>query len=206
MAQSTPRVWLITGSSSGFGRAMVDEVLRNGEIAVATLRKPSTPSLMASQPNVRRSAPSTPPGHDERSAGGLSGVGGDVVGPCQGTNGYQFWGAVTRPPQSRWSGVAEAFGVRRKAALDSFTEVLAQEVLPAWNIRFMNPCWTRTPIVSSSMMPEPPALYASEPTAIATKIRAGFDAFIGSDALATIEVVTKRILSVTQMVDEYLPS
>ncbi|KAG1734584.1 NAD(P)-binding protein [Suillus lakei] len=41
MAQSTPRVWLITGSSTGFGRAMVEEVLLNGEIAVATLRKPS---------------------------------------------------------------------------------------------------------------------------------------------------------------------
>ncbi|OAX43653.1 NAD(P)-binding protein, partial [Rhizopogon vinicolor AM-OR11-026] len=39
--QSTPRVWLITGSSSSFGRAMVEEALSNGDIMVATLRKPS---------------------------------------------------------------------------------------------------------------------------------------------------------------------
>ncbi|KAG0706646.1 NAD-P-binding protein, partial [Suillus ampliporus] len=31
----------VTGSSSGFSRAMVEEVLHNGEIAIATLCKPS---------------------------------------------------------------------------------------------------------------------------------------------------------------------
>jgi NAD(P)-dependent dehydrogenase (short-subunit alcohol dehydrogenase family) len=31
----------MTGSSTGFGRTMAEEVLRNGEIAVATLCKPS---------------------------------------------------------------------------------------------------------------------------------------------------------------------
>ncbi|KAJ7487802.1 hypothetical protein FB451DRAFT_727464 [Mycena latifolia] len=36
-----PRVWLITGASSGFGRAVTEEVLANGEIAVATLRTPA---------------------------------------------------------------------------------------------------------------------------------------------------------------------
>ncbi|KAG1830886.1 hypothetical protein EV424DRAFT_1534815 [Suillus variegatus] len=36
-----PLLEFVTGSSSGFGRAMVEEVLHNGEIAVATLRKPS---------------------------------------------------------------------------------------------------------------------------------------------------------------------
>ncbi|KAG0697685.1 hypothetical protein DFH29DRAFT_1003532 [Suillus ampliporus] len=73
-------------------------------------------------------------------------------------------------------------------ALDSFTEVLAQKVLPACNIRFVNvhPCWTRTPIVSSEML-EPPAVYASEPTAVTTKTRAGWDASMASDALIGVE-------------------
>ncbi|KII84269.1 hypothetical protein PLICRDRAFT_46126 [Plicaturopsis crispa FD-325 SS-3] len=37
---STPRVWFITGSSSGFGRSLTELVLKNGDIAIATLRKP----------------------------------------------------------------------------------------------------------------------------------------------------------------------
>ncbi|KAG1792789.1 uncharacterized protein HD556DRAFT_1378040 [Suillus plorans] len=54
MVQSTPRVWLITGSSTGFGRAMVEEVLLNGEIAVATLRKPSVlDDLVARYPRTQ---------------------------------------------------------------------------------------------------------------------------------------------------------
>lgn len=36
----TPAIWLITGASSGMGRAMTELVLSHGDIAVATLRKP----------------------------------------------------------------------------------------------------------------------------------------------------------------------
>ncbi|CAL1712889.1 unnamed protein product [Somion occarium] len=36
---SKPRVWLITGASSGFGREMTELVLKKGDIAVATVRK-----------------------------------------------------------------------------------------------------------------------------------------------------------------------
>ncbi|KAJ8584432.1 hypothetical protein M405DRAFT_707198, partial [Rhizopogon salebrosus TDB-379] len=39
----------VTGSSTGFGRTMVEEVLHNGEIAVATLRKPSVLDDLATQ-------------------------------------------------------------------------------------------------------------------------------------------------------------
>ncbi|KAJ6579889.1 NAD(P)-binding protein [Mycena sp. CBHHK59/15] len=40
---TSPRVWLITGASSGFGRAITELVLQveEGDIAVATLRNPS---------------------------------------------------------------------------------------------------------------------------------------------------------------------
>ncbi|EKM51999.1 uncharacterized protein PHACADRAFT_187373 [Phanerochaete carnosa HHB-10118-sp] len=38
---SSARVWLVTGSASGFGREMVELALKNGEKVVATLRRPS---------------------------------------------------------------------------------------------------------------------------------------------------------------------
>ncbi|KAI0754411.1 NAD-P-binding protein [Daedaleopsis nitida] len=38
---SSPRVWFITGSSTGFGRRLAELVLQNGEIVVATARKSS---------------------------------------------------------------------------------------------------------------------------------------------------------------------
>lgn len=36
-----PRVWLITGTSSGFGGELVKVVLEKGDICVATARNPS---------------------------------------------------------------------------------------------------------------------------------------------------------------------
>ncbi|KAI9065957.1 NAD-P-binding protein [Trametes sanguinea] len=38
----TPRVWFITGTSTGFGRALAELVLEKGEAVVATARKPSS--------------------------------------------------------------------------------------------------------------------------------------------------------------------
>ncbi|KAI0642844.1 NAD-P-binding protein [Trametes meyenii] len=38
---SSPRVWFITGTSTGFGRRLTELVLSKGEIAVATARRPS---------------------------------------------------------------------------------------------------------------------------------------------------------------------
>lgn len=39
MANNT-KVWLITGSSSGFGRSLAEAVLKYGHRVVATARKP----------------------------------------------------------------------------------------------------------------------------------------------------------------------
>ncbi|KAI0671249.1 NAD-P-binding protein [Trametes maxima] len=38
---SSPRVWFITGTTSGFGRALTELALSKGEIVVATARRPS---------------------------------------------------------------------------------------------------------------------------------------------------------------------
>ena len=40
--KTATKVWLITGTSSGFGRNLVEEVLKRGERVVATARKPET--------------------------------------------------------------------------------------------------------------------------------------------------------------------
>jgi NAD(P)-dependent dehydrogenase (short-subunit alcohol dehydrogenase family) len=40
MISSDAKVWLITGSSSGFGRSLVEAVLKKGDRVVATARKP----------------------------------------------------------------------------------------------------------------------------------------------------------------------
>ena len=40
MTEDIPRVWLITGASSGLGRALADAALERGERVVATARDP----------------------------------------------------------------------------------------------------------------------------------------------------------------------
>ncbi|KAH9942737.1 NAD(P)-binding protein [Amylocystis lapponica] len=46
---SSPRVWLITGISSGLGRALAEYVLSQGEILVGTVRKPEVVSDLTAQ-------------------------------------------------------------------------------------------------------------------------------------------------------------
>ncbi len=40
-----PRVFFITGTSTGFGNHLVQEVIDRGDIAIATARKPETLSF-----------------------------------------------------------------------------------------------------------------------------------------------------------------
>jgi NAD(P)-dependent dehydrogenase (short-subunit alcohol dehydrogenase family) len=52
MTPDTSRVWLITGSSSGFGREIADAALARGDSVVATARRPETlADLAASAPD-----------------------------------------------------------------------------------------------------------------------------------------------------------
>jgi len=40
---ATGRVWLVTGATSGFGRAITESALAAGDAVVATARKPGAP-------------------------------------------------------------------------------------------------------------------------------------------------------------------
>ncbi|KAG2149058.1 uncharacterized protein EDB93DRAFT_358083 [Suillus bovinus] len=46
---ASPKVWFITGTSSGFGRSMTEYALSQGNIVVATLRKPQVLSDLAAR-------------------------------------------------------------------------------------------------------------------------------------------------------------
>lgn len=47
-----PRVWLITGASTGFGRALAEAVLARGDRLVATARNPDTIADLAEHPSA----------------------------------------------------------------------------------------------------------------------------------------------------------
>ena len=46
----TPRRWLITGASTGFGRALAEAVLAAGDAVVATARNPAALADLAAHP------------------------------------------------------------------------------------------------------------------------------------------------------------
>ncbi|KAJ3566864.1 hypothetical protein NP233_g6740 [Leucocoprinus birnbaumii] len=50
---SSPRVWFITGASTGFGYNLTRHALDKGDIVVATLRNPSTSDLPTKYPHER---------------------------------------------------------------------------------------------------------------------------------------------------------
>ncbi|KAG2149060.1 uncharacterized protein EDB93DRAFT_1320878 [Suillus bovinus] len=51
---ASPKVWFITGTSSGFGRSMTEYALNQGDTVVATLRKPQVLSDLAARYSADR--------------------------------------------------------------------------------------------------------------------------------------------------------
>ena len=49
----SPKVWLVTGCSTGFGRSIVQAIIALGDKVIATARKTSDLTYIGSSPNVR---------------------------------------------------------------------------------------------------------------------------------------------------------
>ncbi|KAF5360565.1 hypothetical protein D9756_005061 [Leucocoprinus leucothites] len=179
-----PRVWLITGASTGFGHAVACSALDHGEIVVATMRDPSNDTLASKYQDCHKKGKLLVLKLDvtdseevvlafatAREAFGRIDVVFNNAGRTQAVGEVEqipeelgraifdtnFWGAVNvskesvkcfrqnSPPGGRLlqnsSGSAlqgipgSAYYSASKAALESFTEALAQEVDPKWNIR-----------------------------------------------------------------------
>ncbi|KAI0636946.1 NAD-P-binding protein [Trametes polyzona] len=178
---SAPRVWLITGSSSGFGRETVIQALESGDKVVATLRKPAALADLAQKYPADRlrlvKLDVTVPAEIDAAfaaakaafgrvdvvfnnagyvaVGENEAVPDDVARPLFEVN---FWGAVhvsqramrffreeNRPQgglllqNSAMVGLAGVpvigFYSATKHALEGFSESLAKELDPAWNIK-----------------------------------------------------------------------
>ncbi|KAF9537781.1 NAD(P)-binding protein [Agrocybe pediades] len=174
--------WLVTGSSSGFGRSITEAALKNGDNVIATLRKPSDlDSLVASsspsQLLVLKCDVSSESDIRNAFEEGLAkfgtidivfnNAGFAILGEAESTPNdaakqlfdVNFWGAanvsreavrVFREVNGKEKGgwllnVSSAAGIlgfpacsyycASKFALEGFTESLAQELDPSWNIK-----------------------------------------------------------------------
>ncbi|KZT04685.1 NAD(P)-binding protein [Laetiporus sulphureus 93-53] len=266
-----PQVWFITGASSGFGRCMTDIVLRNGDIAVSTLRKPEVlADLARAYPEDRLlilKLDVTKPqeiqdyfAEAERKCGRIDVVfdnaGYGIIGEIESTPEHiarelfdvDFWGAVNvnkeairvfrdvnQPRGGKLLQMSSRCGVEggpligfyhaAKFAFEGFSESLAAELDPEWNIQItlIEPGYFYTGSVGHAVrVPLHPAY--SNPALPATTLRgfidggpAGGDAMkattmmyrlaslpllplqfpLGQDALETIKRKTTRLITDT---------
>ncbi|KAF9236699.1 hypothetical protein BU15DRAFT_76659 [Melanogaster broomeanus] len=212
----TPKVWFITGASSGFGKSMTELLLSKGDIVVATLRKPEMlDELAANYPkdrllvlavDVSKQADIDHAFSQTKESFGrldvvFNNAGYGIFGASEATPtdaaralfDVNFWGAVNvsraavkffrevnEPGRGgvllQNSSIAGLVGLpglsfysASKHALEGFSEALAKEVLPAWNIRIciIEPGGFATKAATTATyFPDPPA-YNDKSSAIA---------------------------------------
>ncbi|EPT03142.1 NAD-binding protein [Fomitopsis schrenkii] len=183
MALSSKLRCPITGSSTGFGRAMTELVLANGDIAVATLRTPSALDelttkyskdkllvlkLDVAKPEETKAAFAAALAHFGRIDAVFNNAAYSIFGEAEAMSDavaremfdVNLWGAiavskeairvfreVNQPAGGRLLNVSSSAGIdpvpglahygAAKSALIAFTEGLAKEVDPAWNIKII---------------------------------------------------------------------
>ncbi|KAG1848078.1 NAD(P)-binding protein [Suillus subalutaceus] len=205
MAES--KVWLVTGSSSGFGRSMTELLLKNGNRVVATLRRkealsdlaeqyPSSQLLIVQTDVVKTSEVAAAFAKAKEVFGRIDVVfnnaGMAILGEMESMSDQDarqifevnFWGAsnvtreairmfreVNKPIGGRLLQVSSSLGLRGRAAtsyyaaskqaLEGFSESIAQELEPAWNIQItiIEPGPFRTGMFKGNMqlVPQHPA-------------------------------------------------
>ncbi|KAI3600467.1 NAD(P)-bindingprotein [Moniliophthora roreri] len=217
-----PRVWLITGASSGFGLEITKLALRNGDIAIATYRSSSEPPILASLKSsklllLRCDVTSSTDVNQvfstaEKTFGRIDVVfnnaGITLLGEIEGTPedkaremfDVNFWGMshisreavrvfrdVNRVKGGRLLNVSSGAGVvpnagigyysASKHALEGFTEALAKEMDPAWNIKItiLEPgaFKTRAHTDNTTSFPSHPA-YSENPNLASNQVRQWF--------------------------------
>ncbi|KAG1725519.1 NAD(P)-binding protein [Suillus lakei] len=175
------KVWLVTGSSSGFGRSMTKLLLNNGNKVVATLRRkealselaelyPSSQLLIVQMDVVKSSEVAAAFAKAKEVFGRVDVVfnnaGMTIIGEMESLSDEEarrivevnFWGAsnvtreairmfreVNRPIGGRLLQVSSLLGLAgrpamsyysaSKHALEGFSESIAQELDPAWDIQ-----------------------------------------------------------------------
>jgi len=179
---ASPKVWLVTGCSTGMGRCLVEYVLRQGHIVVATLRKPTDLNdLKAKYPAERLhilKLDVTKPQDISAAFDSVKNVFGRldvvvnnagyvIIGEVEGTTedtgralfDVNFWGStnvsktavkffreVNKPGVGgRLLNISSGSGIcahptatlysASKFALEGFTQALAEELDPKWNIK-----------------------------------------------------------------------
>ncbi|KAG1730272.1 NAD(P)-binding protein [Suillus paluster] len=205
MAES--KVWLVTGSSSGFGRSMTELLLKHGNRVVATLRRkealsdlakqyPSSQLLVVQMDVVNSSEVATAFTKAQEVFGRVDVVfnnaGMAIIGEMESVSDEEarkifevnFWDAsnvtreavrmfreVNKPIGGRLLQVSSMLGLigkpamsyyaASKHALEGFSESVAQELDPAWNIKvtIIEPGPFRTRVFTDNMdiRPQHPA-------------------------------------------------
>ncbi|KAI9068965.1 NAD-P-binding protein [Trametes sanguinea] len=225
-----PRVWLITGSSSGFGREAVVQALERGDNVVATLRNPAALSaLSAAYPPSRLRVVPLDVTKPEQIAQAFqaalaafgrvdvvfNNAGYVVLGEAEAVPEHtaramfdvNFWGAVRVSVEAvrvfreenvprggllvqnsatvglvGWPAVS--FYSASKHALEGFSESLAKELDPAWNIKvvIVEPGAFRTAVLEKNMIVAPQHPAYTKPTSPAYHARGAFLKGAGKEA------------------------
>ncbi|OSC98584.1 NAD-P-binding protein, partial [Trametes coccinea BRFM310] len=230
-----PRVWLITGSSSGFGRETVVQALQRGDNVLATLRDPAALSTLTSAypPTRLRVLPLDVTQPDQiahafqaaKAAFGrvdvvFNNAGYVVLGEAEAVPertaralfDVNFWGAVRVSVEavrffreenvpcgglllqnSATVGVvgwpAVSFYSASKHALEGFSESLAKELDPAWNIKvvIVEPGAFRTAVLEKNMSVAPQHPAYNTPASPAYHARRAFLKGAGKETSAATD-------------------
>ncbi|KAF9232135.1 hypothetical protein BU15DRAFT_81566 [Melanogaster broomeanus] len=177
---SSPKVWFVTGSSSGFGRSMVELLLQQGRSRLSLpfvtqmpsqILPPNTllPNSVVVKLDVTQS--SDVPAAFEKARQAFGKI--DVVFNNAGVFEVNFWGCGKRHQGGRTvlprpGGPSAGFYSASKFALEGLSECLSTELDPAWNIKvtIIEPGPFRTKDHPKSPSSQMRAYFASESGAV----------------------------------------
>ncbi|KAF9238680.1 hypothetical protein BU15DRAFT_88304 [Melanogaster broomeanus] len=218
---STPKVWLVTGSSSGFGRSMVELLLNKGN-KVHLAPKYPTSQLLVVKLDVTHSSDISAAFEEARQTFGkidvvFNNAGLTQMGEVEGvpeeaarSEAVRFFRDVNIPAGGRLLQVSSQVGLAGLPAvgfysasftirilcpaLEGLSECLSKELDPAWNIKItiIEPGPFRTRVMKG--LAQHPA-YA-DPRSPSSQIRAGFSPgsdFVDGDADKAVAAMEKLV-------------